>query len=307
MLRVARVKTSWELLRDSSDAGRRARRRLVATGGLTLLLSGLLTAIGLAIVVLAFVALVAITLAVSATASAFPRHWPRARAAGVVLRNLLILALVQARQGARAMRRAGGSVLATLRARSGPLASACIEDGSRRARRLTAQATTGAATLRAQARPRLRAGLELVERAHLPQSLEPHLQRRALRLNAAGTRRRREGAHEHAAELHRRALRILRRLGDQRAIALTQNNLALALSHVGEDDEAITLFERAAATLGELGDTEHEGRIIANLGLAHRRLGHEEESSNVLQFALTKLTPESEAYETVEAQLRPTG
>ena len=59
-MRVAHVNTSWELLRESSDAGRRARRRLFAAGGLTLLLSGLLTAIGLAIVVLAFVFVVVI-------------------------------------------------------------------------------------------------------------------------------------------------------------------------------------------------------------------------------------------------------
>jgi tetratricopeptide (TPR) repeat protein len=310
MLRFGRVNTSWDLLRESSDAGRRARRRLVATGGLTLLLSGLLTAIGLAIVVIAVVGLVLIALAVSATASAFPTYWPRARAraraASVRLRKLVTLALVQTRHGGRAARRAVTIALATLRVRGGAVARAGIRDGSRQTRRLTTRARTGAATLRAQARPRVQAGRERIERARL-ETLEPQLQRRALKLNAAGTRHRREGAHEQAAELHRHALRILQRLGDQRAIALTENNLALALSHGGEDEEAIALFEHAAATLGELGDEEHEGRIMANLGLVYRRLGHDEESSNVLQFALTKLPPESEAYETIEAQLRPTG
>jgi tetratricopeptide (TPR) repeat protein len=130
------------------------------------------------------------------------------------------------------------------------------------------------------------------------------LPREALRLNGAGTRERRNGAYADAVALHRRALEILDGLGDRRAVALTQNNLALALSHVGDETQAIALFEEAAATLHELGEAEHEGRIIANLGLAHRRHGHYEESANVLQLALTKLTPASRAYATVEAELR---
>jgi tetratricopeptide (TPR) repeat protein len=144
-----------------------------------------------------------------------------------------------------------------------------------------------------------------MQRQRLSQGTQPiDLHREALRLNASGTRHRRNGAHAEAVDLHRRALEILHELGDRRAVALTQNNLALALSHVSDDSSAIALFEEAAATLRELGDAEHEGRIIANLGLAHRRHGRYEQSENVLQLALTKLTPTSRAYETVEAEVR---
>jgi hypothetical protein len=38
--------------------------------------------------------------------------------------------------------------------------------------------------------------------------------------------------------------------------------------------------------------------------LTHRRQGRREQSENVLQLALTKLTPTSPAYQTVEAELR---
>ena len=130
------------------------------------------------------------------------------------------------------------------------------------------------------------------------------LHREALRLNGAGTRERRNGAYGDAIVLHRRALEILDGLGDRRTVALTQNNLALALSHIGDETNAIALFEQAAATLHELGEEEHEGQIIANLGLAHRRHGHYEESANVLQLALKKLPPASRAYATVEAELQ---
>jgi tetratricopeptide (TPR) repeat protein len=129
-------------------------------------------------------------------------------------------------------------------------------------------------------------------------------QREALRLNAAGVQLRRNASPVQAAERHRMALEILRELGDQRAVALTLNNLALALSHVGDDAAAVELFHEAATILGELGDEQHEGQVIANLGLAHRRHGRAEEADNVLQLALAKLTPASNAYRTVEAELR---
>src|SRR5262249_50511802 len=129
------------------------------------------------------------------------------------------------------------------------------------------------------------------------------LQRQALRLNAAGTSRRRRGEYAEAADLHTRALLLLRDI-DPHAVALTQNNLALALSHVGDDREAIALFELAAARLHAVGDRKNEGKIMANLALAHRRHGRSDESANVLRLALTKLERNSSAYELVEAELR---
>jgi tetratricopeptide (TPR) repeat protein len=129
-------------------------------------------------------------------------------------------------------------------------------------------------------------------------------QREALRLNAAGAQHRRDGRYDEAVECHRRALELLRPLDDRRAVALTQSNLALALSHSGDDEWAIGLFEEAAQTLRELGDDEHEAQIMANLGLAHRRHGRREEGDNVLELALAKLSPESRAYHQIEEQLR---
>jgi tetratricopeptide (TPR) repeat protein len=128
-------------------------------------------------------------------------------------------------------------------------------------------------------------------------------QREALRLNAAGTRLRREGAFGDAAEQHRQALTLFHDLGDQHSEALTLNNLALALDHAG-DETALELFERAATTLGELGDEQHEGQVIANLGLAFRRRGETEKSEDALDTALTKLRPESDAYRKVQSLRR---
>jgi hypothetical protein len=99
-------------------------------------------------------------------------------------------------------------------------------------------------------------------------------------------------------------LEILRRLGDRRGVALTQSNPALALSHAGDDGWAVGLFEAAAATLREPGDEEHEARIMANLGVTHRRHGRPEEGDNVLELALSKLSPTSSAYQAIEAELR---
>jgi tetratricopeptide (TPR) repeat protein len=115
---------------------------------------------------------------------------------------------------------------------------------------------------------------------------------------------RRRGAYSEAAAEHRAALEILRALGDQRSVALTLNNLALTVSHDGDDSTAVALFEEAATILGELGDDQVEGQVMANLGLTHRRHGRSEEANNVLQLALTKLTPASTAYHQVEAELR---
>ncbi|HZC29812.1 MAG TPA: tetratricopeptide repeat protein, partial [Gaiellaceae bacterium] len=127
--------------------------------------------------------------------------------------------------------------------------------------------------------------------------------REAQRLNAAGSEHRRNGRYDEAAECHRRALEILRELDDRRAVALTESNLAIALSRAGDDHWAIGLFEEAAATLRELGDEEHEARIMANLGLAHRRHGRRDEGDSFLRLALAKLSPASNAYRTIESQL----
>jgi tetratricopeptide (TPR) repeat protein len=125
----------------------------------------------------------------------------------------------------------------------------------------------------------------------------------ALRANAAGAQLRRDGAYAQAAEQHRTALAIFQELGDRRSEALTLNNLALALDRAG-DPEALDLFEESAAILGDLGEKQQEGEVIANLALAFRRRGSEERSAQVLELALEKLNPESQAYRKVEGLRR---
>lgn len=128
-------------------------------------------------------------------------------------------------------------------------------------------------------------------------------QREALEANAVGTKLRRDGAYLEAAEQHRVALAFFRELRDRRSEALTLNNLALALDRAG-DPEALELFEEAATILGELGDEQREGEVIANLALAFRRRGQEEQSAEVLELALAKLDPDSQAYRKVEGLRR---
>ena len=118
---------------------------------------------------------------------------------------------------------------------------------------------------------------------------------------------RRNGAYAEAVELHPRALEILRRADARHAVALTQSNLALALSQLGDDRSATALFEEAAETPRELGEEEHEGRIMANLGLVYRRQGRSRQSDDVVQVARTKLRPTSRDYEAVEAKLTRAG
>jgi hypothetical protein len=295
-----RINTRWSLMWASSAEGGRTRRRLGAGAALAVLMSGLLTAIGLGVAVVGFAALVFIVVGGAAATRAVPACWPRVRSGGgkiaaAVLRRSGIV-LVQARTGLSHLRRLASSLLAWLRLQGPPLAKVCADCASRACQRL---ATSASATLMA-----MREGAELVHRRRRSERAQPiDLQRAALRLNASGTRHRRNGAHARAVELHRRALEILLGLEDRRAVALTQNNLALALSYVGDDSGATALFEEAAATLRELGEEEHEGQIIANLGLAHRRHGRYEQSESVLKLALTKLTPDSRAYEAVEAEI----
>jgi tetratricopeptide (TPR) repeat protein len=158
----------------------------------------------------------------------------------------------------------------------------------------------GAGTVSVKARVHARALATSLAR----RSVRVDPQRDAIRLNTAGTRHRRSGRYTEAVECHRHALELLRALGDRRGVALTQSNLALALSHAGDDDWSVGLLEEAAAMLRELGDQEHEARIMANLGATHRRHGRRAQGDNVLELALSKLSPASTAYQAIAAELR---
>jgi tetratricopeptide (TPR) repeat protein len=279
------INTLWGLARESSADGERLRRRIGAIAAMALLVCGFLLAIGLGLIVLAFLGGALVSIALVALAAIWPQvrariaEWiGQLRSCGRTARAFL----------APFWRRACGSsatAVASARSRGSALAQTAVKSGSRVGGGLAQSAHSTAIRIASSQR-----------------QVDP--QRDALRLNAAGTQHRRDGVYDKAVDCHRRALEILRALDDRRSVALTQSNLALALSHAGDDDWAIGLFEEAAATLRELGDEEHEAQIMANLGLAHRRHGRREEGDNVLELALSKLTPASSAYHAIEAELR---
>jgi tetratricopeptide (TPR) repeat protein len=296
-----------------SAEGALLRRRIAAGGALAVLVSGLMIALGLVTAVAVFwlvvVAVVGLAAAAAFVGSRRPDVQARAAAWGPQARSqgrrFRAEALRLSRTAGSGIRVGTGEVwmLATaatarLRARAPVVAGHSVDAGSRAGGWIAS--TSRAATTRARgATERMRH-----EAASRRANDSSDRMREALQLNAEGTRRRRSESYEEAVELHKNALEILREVGDQRAVALTLNNLALAVSHTDGDGTAIGLFEEAASILHELGDEEHEGRVIANLGLTHRRLGRREQSDNVLQLALTKLAPTSREYQTVEAELR---
>ena len=243
-----------------------------------LLLGGLLTALGLVVVVFAASALLLVA------------------GLGVIgLRQLRRLGL---RKGMRTATQRTASTLQVARERT-PRPRAPQLHTREHARKLRARARTAASSTPRRAENLVDAMYRLkLLRLH---SIDPS--ERAQQLNAVGAQLRRDGEPEQAAERHRAALAIVRDLGDPHAEAMTLNNLGLALAHGGADDAALQHLEEARDVLRDLGDAEYEARVIANLGLVHRRQGHDEEASNLLHEALGKLPPESPAYRQVEEEL----
>jgi len=318
----ARRQTLWYLLRADTGDARRARQRLAAGTGVALFLAGLLAAVGLAIVVVAAGVLFAGAIAAITAIRALLNHRDGMSAAvrGFVAAVHRALAPRASRAREHARRTPGliAKTASDVQRGLAPRASRAREHAQRVPGLLAGTASdvqhslaprASRAREHAQRVPGLLAvtaekAAASVRQVQLSPPRPIDLQRQALRLNAEGTNHRRRGAYEEAIDLHSRALILLRDVDDPHALALTQNNLALALSHVGDDPNAISLFEQAAATLDELGDKENEGKIMANLALAHRRHGRTDESKTVLRLALTKLERDSSAYELVEAQLR---
>jgi hypothetical protein len=279
------INSFWKLAREQSVEGDVLRRRIVAIGAITVGFCGLLLAIGLGVVVLLFLAGIVASVGVATLLTV----WPRLRSFGgdgtAYVRDRSRATRRQLVPLGRSVLTAARTALVEARAHSNDLARATAASGSRVRRRV--RQTVQAATIR-----------------FAPRAARLDPKREAIRLNAAGTQQRRGGRYDEAVESHRQALEILRRLGDRRGVALTQSNLALALSHAGDDVWAVGLFEEAAATLRELGDEEHLARIMANLGVTHRRHGRPQEGDDILELALSKLSPASSAYEAIEAELR---
>lgn len=286
MRTTEQINSFWGLARQRSVEGEVLRRRIAAIGATSVGLCGLLVAIGLGLVALVFLSAIVVSVAVAALLTLLPR-----------LRTLGGTGVAGIRERSRAVdgrlvplwrkvASAARVALVEARARSNALARAAKALGHRVGRGV-GRAGRAAATIRFS-----------------PRAAELDPKHEAIRLNANGTQQRRSGRYDEAAEYHRQALEILRALGDRRGVALTQSNLALALSHAGDDVWAVGLFVEAAATLRELGDEEHEARIMANLGVTHHRHGRPEEGDDVLELALSKLSPASSAYQAIEAELR---
>jgi tetratricopeptide (TPR) repeat protein len=284
MRRTEQINSFWELARQRSVDGEVLRRRIAAIGGLVVGFCGFLLAIGLGVVVLVFLAGIVVSVGVAALLALWPRLYSfgdgiaYARDCSRGTRGQLMPLW-------RSVVSAARTGLVDARAHSNALAHAAAALGSR---------------VGYGVGQRLRA--TTIRFAPRAARLDPKCE--AIRLNALGTQHRRSGRYDEAVETHRQALEILLAVGDRRDVALTQSNLALALSHAGDDDWAVGLFEEAAATLGELGDEEREARIMANLGVTHRRHGRRDEGDNVLELALSKLSPDSSAYQAIEAELR---
>ena len=317
-----RVKAFWTRVRERSTAGARLRRRIVATGGMGLFTGGFLVAIGYGAIVLSVLAAALVAIVTVAFAAA----WPQLQSVlGAGLRRLRRHILTTAAAARPLCRQTWSRAEPRIRR----VYQSGVRTGATASRRAVAFTRRGVATLpplwrqmRLHTEPRVRGAYRLcvrtgasanrwaLQRAQgttvriTSRTRHTDPRRHALRLNAAGAQYRRDGLYDHAVDCHRRALEIFRALDDRKAVALTQSNLALALSHAGDDNWAIGLFEEAAATLRELGDEEHEAQIIANLGLAHRRHGRREEGDNVLELALSKLPPASSEYQAIEAELR---
>lgn len=272
--------------------------RLLAFGGLWLLLSGLLLVLSFVVIALvAFVALFSVAIAIGAV-QAVRRLELEER-----LWTLLASATEDGQRVGRRFRKLGVQRrVRRLGTRAGRTAALVPARANARARRTAAGAPARANALLARA---LQNYALAVYRLRIKTARRIHAGRRtqALQLNELGAELRRRGAPEEAAEQHRVALEIARDLGDDQAEALTLNSLALALAQGGAEAEAVEHLEQARVVLRELGDEKHEARVIANLGIVYRRQGNSDEAVSLLHEALDKLAPGSWAYRQVEEEL----
>jgi tetratricopeptide (TPR) repeat protein len=255
---------AWSGQLERSVDHERLRPRVLAFGGLWFLLTGMLAAAGVWIFFVATVAVLFVGSATLAALSLLRRDGARERVLGI----------------AHSIERASRSL-----------------DGRARDLDVRKRVEDSAAFVSRRAR-------SFAEPRHRkPAEVDPR--REARRLNTLGAQLRREGAYEEAAEQHRAALAIVQDLGDAHAEAMTLNNLALALVHTdGGVPAAIEDFEQALHLLRGLRDDVHEGQVIANIASVRRRQGRDEDADTLLNEALDKLPPGSEAYRQIEEQLR---
>ncbi|HEX6763354.1 MAG TPA: tetratricopeptide repeat protein [Gaiellaceae bacterium] len=265
---------AWQLLRENSPRGEFARRRVAVLTAAVLFLGGLLVAIGLGRVVEVAVILAAVGAAGFAAVHVLRRP-------GRLPRPDLAPVRRHAKRGAVRARDLGTRVARDVQ----PAVSGFVERATTKARSTDWHGWPYAGAASPVAPP---------EAQH----------RRAVELNARGAQLRSEGRPDQAAEQHRQALAIFRRLGDRKGEAPTLNSLALALEAAGDTDAAVERFEQAITILHNDGDELHEGRVIANLGFTMLRHGEDDQARRLLETALDKLDPESRTAQQVVEQLR---
>jgi hypothetical protein len=263
---------AWQLLKENSPRGEFARRRVAVLAGAALFLGGLLIAVGLGTLLLFLVGIAAVAGGVFLVIRyGRPGRIPRPDLSGVRRR---------AQQGATRVRVASSQGATRVRVASSQVA----RDVRTRSVDWQGWPYSG--------------GVE-------PPSADPTDEhQRAVELNARGAQLRNEGRPEEAAEQHRQALAIFRKLGDRSGEAPTLNSLALALEAAGDTDAALERFEQALVILRDEGDERHEGRVIANLGFTMLRHGEDDRARDLLESALEKLDPESRTAQQVVDQLR---
>jgi len=317
-----RTNSLWQVFSADSPSGARLRRRVAAIGAMVVFLLALLAAVGfirIALIVVAVAgvgAVLALLLLVlggskdrlgeSGSAALRRTRSIGASFAGATARGTSRLArsgsnaVVVTRQSATARLPELRNGYSRAQSAAGRHVAAATSQTHHGFGRLQAAAGRQLAAARTQAQSHVRAATAVVQaREPWATPMPAARDKEALRANASGAQLRRDGAYAEAAEQHRAALAIFRELGDRRSEALTLNNLALALDRAG-DPGALDLFEESAGILADLGEKQQEGEVIANLALAFRRRGSEERSAEVLELALEKLNPESQAYRKVE-------
>ena len=203
MRRTEQINAFWELTRERSADGEVVRRRAAAIGAIAIVFCGFLLAIGLGVVVLAFLA--------GALASigmvAFVALWPRVRKTAAFRlghidengRRLSALLAPRFRQLGAATARA----LGTGRTRTSRVARRASASGSRIGRKFGRIGRTHAsAVARAAVASGSRLGASAGQSARAtalrfaPRAARLNPQREAIRLNATGTQHRRHGRRQ---------------------------------------------------------------------------------------------------------------
>lgn len=110
---------------------------------------------------------------------------------------------------------------------------------------------------------------------------------RAGALHVAGSLAFDDGDREAAEELLTEALTMRRKLGDQRAIGQTLNNLAGVASDSGDHARAYRIWSEVLEIFTGIGDQLGVASIRTNLGIAAEKLGRLHDATTHLETALT--------------------